>query len=189
MKYKSDIENCLKALLSGGLILYPTDTVWGIGCDATNNEAVNKIFQLKGRQSEKSMIILIADEDMLTDYTDQQHVEVYDYIRGIHKPVTVIYENAKNLAKQVVNNDGSIGIRIVKDEFCRELIRRFGKPIVSTSSNVSGYPTPGTFNDIDIIIKTGVDYIVNYRQEENTPGVPSSVIKILNDGSVQVIRP
>jgi L-threonylcarbamoyladenylate synthase len=187
--YEEDIFNSLEVLKKGGTILYPTDTVWGIGCDATNEEAVSRIYELKGRSIEKSMLILISDEEMLNTYTSQKHLQVYDYIKGINKPVTVIYENAKNLAGNVINSDGSIGIRIVNDDFCKQLIRNFGKPIVSTSSNVSGYPTPSIFNDIDIIIKNGVDYVVKHRQDETTPGSPSSVVKILNDGSFQIIRP
>src|SRR6476661_5217718 len=142
MSYRNDIEECLQVLDQGGLILYPTDTVWGIGCDATNETAVAKIYALKSRNEAKSMIILVGDEADIPGYTDQAELRVFDYIKGIHKPVTVIYQHAKNLAKNLVNQDGSVGIRVVKDDFCRELITRFGKPVVSTSSNISGYPPP-----------------------------------------------
>ena len=187
--FRNDIENCVKVLESGGLILYPTDTVWGIGCDPTNEEAVSKIYRLKNRNENKSMIILVADESDILQYTDHPSLKIYDYIKGIYKPVTVIYRNAKNLAPNLINKDGSIGIRIVKDPFCKELIQAFGKPIVSTSSNVSGYPPPKLFSDIDILIKDGVDYIVNHRQEEQVPGEPSTVIIMKEDGSYDVVRP
>jgi L-threonylcarbamoyladenylate synthase len=189
MKMKNDIDACLNVLRSGGLILYPTDTVWGIGCDATNPEAVAKIYKLKNRNEEKSMIILLADEKDIINYTDQEELKIFDYIKGITKPVTVIYSHAKYLADNVINKDGSIGIRVVKDEFCRQLIRAFGKPIVSTSSNVSGYPPPAYFNDIDIGIKNGVDYVVQHRQDEDIPGVPSTVIRLNEDGSYIIVRP
>lgn len=189
MMFKYDIENCIKVLSSGGLILYPTDTVWGIGCDPTNEHAVSKIYKLKNRNESKSMIILVADEKDILNYTNTSELKIYDYIKGIHKPTTVIYQNAIHLASNLINADGSIGIRIVKDDFCRELIKAFGKPIVSTSSNVSGFPAPSVFSDIDILIKDGVDYIVQHRQEEQTPGKPSTVIKMNEDGSYEILRP
>ena len=184
-----DIFNCLNTLQQGGLILYPTDTVWGIGCDATNAIAVEKIYRLKGRSSAKSMILLVADESDILNYTDQQPLEIFDYLKGIHKPATIIYDKAKNLASNVINEDGSVGIRIVKDSFCQQLIRAFGKPIVSTSSNISGFPTPSLFCDIDIQIKNGVDYVVQHRQNETVPGEPSTVIKLCKDGTIEVLRP
>lgn len=187
--YKFDIENCIKVLSSGGLILYPTDTVWGIGCDPTNVEAVSKIYKLKNRNETKSMIILVAEENDILKYTDTSELKIYDYIKGIHKPTTVIYQNAINLAPNLINADGTVGIRIVKDDFCKELIKAFGKPIVSTSSNVSGYPTPSMFADIDILIKDGVDYVVQHRQEEQVPGIPSTIIKMNEDGTYEVLRP
>ncbi len=187
--FKYDIENCIKVLSSGGLILYPTDTVWGIGCDPTNEEAVSKIYKLKNRNESKSMIVLVAEENDILNYTDTTNLKIYDYIKGVHKPTTVIYQNAIHLAPNLINADGSIGIRIVKDNFCQELIKAFGKPIVSTSSNVSGYPAPAMFADIDILIKEGVDYIVQHRQEEQVPGIPSTVIKMNEDGTYEILRP
>jgi L-threonylcarbamoyladenylate synthase len=187
--FKYDIENCIKVLSSGGLILYPTDTVWGIGCDSTNEEAVSKIYKLKNRNESKSMIILVADEKDILNYTNTTELKIYDYIKGIHKPTTVIYQNAIHLADNLINADGSIGIRIVKDDFCQELIKAFGKPIVSTSSNISGYPAPSMFSEIDILIKDGVDYVVQHRQEEQVPGKPSTVIKMNEDGSYEILRP
>lgn len=189
MLIQNELEACLPVLHSGGLILYPTDTVWGIGCDATNEKAVAKIYTLKNRNEAKSMIILLGNENDILKYTDQPNLTVFDYIKGANKPVTVIYSKAKNLAKNLINADGSIGIRIVKDDFCKRLITAFGKPLVSTSSNVSGYPAPGIFNDIDIKIKSGVDYIVQHRQDEVETASPSTVIKINDDGSYSIIRP
>ena len=189
MLFNDDIAECIKVLKSGGLILYPTDTVWGIGCDAQNEKAVSKIYALKKRNEQKSMIILLSDEKDILKYSDQQFPSVFDYVKGAHKPVTVIYSKAINLAPNLVNTDGSVGIRIVKDEFCKKLINAFGKAIVSTSSNISGYPAPGVFSDIDIKIKTGVDYIVRHRQDETEPSTPSIVIKLNADGSYTVIRP
>ncbi|CAN5889713.1 L-threonylcarbamoyladenylate synthase [soil metagenome] len=189
MYFKQDIEECLTVLRNGGLILYPTDTVWGIGCDAQNEDAVAKIYKLKNRNEQKSMIILLADEKEILKYTDQQFPSVFDYVKGANKPVTVIYSKAINLAPNLINTDGSVGIRVVNDEFCKRLINAFGKPVVSTSSNISGYPAPGTFADIDIKIKDGVDYMVQHRQDDLEPAVPSTVIKVNADGSYTICRP
>lgn len=188
MQIDNDIASCLEVLNNGGLILYPTDTVWGIGCDGTNEEAVEKIYQLKNRNVEKSMIILLADEKDILNYVDHLRAPVFDFIKGINKPVTVIYNRAKNLAENLVNQDGSIGIRLVTDPFCSQLIKRFGRPLVSTSSNISGYPPPALFTDIDIEIKSGVDYIVQHRQGDTVPAIPSTVIKLNDDDSFSVIR-
>ena len=189
MMIRNDIEACLPVLKTGGLILYPTDTVWGIGCDATNPEAVAKIYRLKNRNEKKSMLILLAQEADILKYTSQEKLTIFDYIKGTTKPVTVIYQKARNLAPNLVNEDGSIGIRVVKDDFCRQLLKAFGKPIVSTSSNVSGYPPPAFFADIDVRIKKGVDYVVQHRQDDEMPGTPSTVIRLNDDNSYEIIRP
>lgn len=186
--FDNDIAESLTVLNSGGLILYPTDTVWGIGCDASNAEAVSKIYELKKREDGKSMIVLITDENEIPKYVAQPDPKVYDYIKGINKPTTVIYEAAKNLAANLINKDGSIAIRIVQDPFCRKLINCFGKPIVSTSANISGYPPASVFTDIDIEIKNGVDYIVQHRQDDTTAASPSAIVKWEADGSLTVIR-
>jgi L-threonylcarbamoyladenylate synthase len=186
--FEIDIQECLTVLHNGGLILYPTDTVWGIGCDATNEEAVAKICALKKRDDKKSMIVLLADERDILQYVTQPDPKVSDYIKGISKPTTVIYDGAIGLAENLVPDDGSIGIRIVNEPFCRHLIKRFRKPIVSTSANISGYPPPAVFEDIDIAIKSGVDYIVQYRQDDITPTAPSAIIKWNADGSLHIIR-
>lgn len=189
MKYRIDIENCLTILKQGGLILFPTDTLWAIGCDATNPDAVERIYQLKGRNEINNMIILLAEESAIPMYTRQENLKVYDYIKGINRPVSVIYRDAVNLAPNLLNDDGSIGIRVVKDDFCQELIKAYGKPIVSASSNVSGYPPPALFSDIDNKIKDGVDYVVRHRQEDIEAGQPSTVIRLLDNGSYEVVRP
>ena len=189
MIFFDDIESCVDTLNKGGTILYPTDTVWGIGCDAGNEKAVEKIFAVKKRNEEKSMIILVANENDILNYTDDPTPVIFDYIKGVHKPTTVIYDGARNVAKNLINKDGSIGIRIVNDPFCKKLIQRFGRAIVSTSSNISGYPPPSFFEDIDIEIKNGVDYIVQHRQDDLTPATPSAVIKLQADGKIRVIRP
>ena len=187
--YEEDIQSCLSTLQKGGLILYPTDTVWGIGCDATNEEAVAKIFALKNRVDTKAMIILLADEALLSHYVVDNNVQIFDYIKGIHKPTTVIYQQAKNLAKNLVAADGSVAIRITKDAFCKNLMKVFGKPIVSTSANISGYPTPLCFADISLDIKEGVDYVVKHRQDETNLQMPSSIVKWDADGNLIIIRP
>jgi L-threonylcarbamoyladenylate synthase len=187
--FNTDIEACLRVLESGGLILYPTDTIWGIGCDATNEDAVEKIFTLKKRIETKALIVLIADERSLLQYVASPHIEVFDYIQGVSKPTTIIYENAIGLAGNLIHEDGSVGIRICADEFCKHLIKRFRKPIVSTSANVSGFPPPKVFSDIDIAVKQGVDYVVHYRQDDTTPVEPSAVVKSNKDGSFTILRP
>ncbi|MBS1762575.1 MAG: threonylcarbamoyl-AMP synthase [Bacteroidetes bacterium] len=188
MQIDDDIDNCLKVLNEGGIILYPTDTIWGLGCDATNEKAVAKIFKIKKRSDTKSMIILVSNETQIRNYVSQKTPKIFDFIKGINKPVTVIYNNAINLASNVIAEDGSVGIRIVDEPFCKRLIDLFGKPIVSTSSNISGYPPPAIFDDIDIEIKNSVDYIVKYRRDETTPSSPSAVIKMNDDYSFTVLR-
>ena len=188
-QFNTDIEACLRVLESGGLILYPTDTIWGIGCDATSESAVEKIFALKKRIETKALIVLIADERSLLQYVASPHIEVFDYIQGVSKPTTIIYENAIGLASNLLAEDGSVGIRICADEFCKHLIKRFRKPIVSTSANVSGFPPPKVFSDIDIAVKEGVDYMVHYRQDDTIPVEPSAVVKCNKDGSFTILRP
>jgi len=186
--YNDDIQACVKTLNDGGLILYPTDTVWGIGCDATNEEAVKKVFELKKRVDTKAMIVLVNNEHAILDYVQVEGLQVFDYIKGIHKPTTVIYQKAKNLATNLLAADGSVAIRICKDKFCQALIETFGRPIVSTSANISGYPTPLCFNDISLDITEGVNYVVKFRQDETEMQQPSSVVKWEADGTLVIIR-
>jgi len=170
MEFQQDLDPCLKVLEDGGLILYPTDTIWGIGCDATNPAAVQKVYALKQRQD-------VAAADLA----------VFDYLQQSPRPTTVIYDGAIGLAANLTGKDGSIGIRICREPFCRHLLKRFRKPIVSTSANISGQPSPAFFHQVSDEIKQGVDYIVQYRQNDLTPATPSSIIK-WNNGNLQVIR-
>jgi len=188
MNFETDITAAIKILEAGGLILYPTDTIWGIGCDATNEAAVQKIFTLKQRADEKSMIVLLPSERDVIQYVGQPDLAVFDFLETVTKPTTIIYPGAVGLAANLVGADGSIGIRITADPFCRHLLKRFQKPIVSTSANVSGYPPPQIFKDISTEIKEGVDYIVQHRQEDNIAAQPSAVIKWNSDGSHTVLR-
>ena len=186
--FEKDMEQCLQVLKKGGLILYPTDTVWGIGCDATNAAAVERIYKLKKRADGKAMIILVAEERDVLQYVAAPDLQVFDYLQATSKPTTVIFEGAIGLADNLVAKDGSVAIRICRDEFCRHLIKRFRKPIVSTSANISGQPVAGIFIEIQDEIKQGADYIVRYRQNDKTIAAPSSVIKWSN-GAATIIRP
>ena len=185
---EADIVQCLKTLSAGGLILYPTDTVWGIGCDATNAEAVKKVYQLKQRDDSKALIVLIDSADHLDHYVVDVPIIARELIDVAVKPLTIIYEGAYNLATNVLGDQDSVGIRIPNDEFCHRLCERFGKPIVSTSANVSGQPTATTFAAIDESIVQGVDYAVNYRRDEATPHQPSNIIMLHRDGTFKIIR-
>lgn len=186
--FENDVQQCLDVLKKGGVILYPTDTIWGLGCDATNKEAVQRIYNIKQREDTKSLIILVAEERDVLQYVAAPDLGVFDFIEKQTRPTTIIFENAVGLPDNLVANDGSIAIRIVQDEFCRHLIKRLRKPLVSTSANISGQPSPQTFKEIAAVIKNSVDYIVQWRQEDTTPAQPSQIIKWGNDGSYQVIR-
>ncbi len=187
--FQPDIDQCLHTLSRGGLILYPTDTIWGIGCDATNEQAVEKIYALKKRPPAKSLIILLADERDVLQYVTNPDLRVFDYLQSTQKPTTVVYEGAIGLANNLIPEDGTIAIRLVDDPFCRHLIKRFRKPLVSTSANISGEPPPLSFKDIPEQIKQSVDHIVQYRQDDDTPARASSIIKWNKDGSVTTLRP
>jgi len=164
-KLKEEIRKTLGILKNGGVILYPTDTIWGLGCDATNPEAVKRIYDIKKRADNKSMLVLLAD-----------------------KATTIIYPGAKRLAPNLIAEDGTIGIRITREEFTRSLIFRYNKPIVSTSANISGEPSPHFFGEISEEIKNAVDYIVDYRRNDHKPAAPSSIIKLGMGGEIQIIR-
>jgi L-threonylcarbamoyladenylate synthase len=187
MGFEKDIEKCLEVLKSGGLILYPTDTIWGIGCDATNEKAVEKIYQLKKRSDEKAMIVLVADERDVLQHVAAPDLSLFDHLETTIKPTTVIYDGALGFADNLIGEDGSIAIRICHEEFCRSLLKRFRKPIVSTSANISGTSSPQNFKEIAGAIKEGVDYIVNYRQDDDSHSQPSSLIRWVN-GKVIVLR-
>lgn len=187
--FNDEINNAFQTLKNGGVILYPTDTVWGIGCDSTNPEAVDEIFKIKKREASKSLIILVNNDSMLNRFVYTIPGIAWDIIDLAEKPTTIIYPKAqKTIAKNVTAEDGSIAARMVKDEFCDKLLQRFGKPIVSTSANLSGKSFPESFDAIDEEIKTAVDYVVKIRQTENTIIKPSSIIKLGPHGEVEIIR-
>jgi L-threonylcarbamoyladenylate synthase len=187
--FQQDIDASLTVLQNGGVILYPTDTIWGIGCDATDAAAVSKVFALKQRAETKSLIVLMADEKDILKYTSQPDLRIFDYLHTVTKPTTVIYEGAVGLAGNLIGADGTVAIRLVDDPFCRHLIKRLRKPLVSTSANISGEPAPSNFMAIDLRVKEGVDYIVHHRQDDITPREPSAIVRWNNDGTVSVIRP
>ena len=189
MDFEKDIEQSLAVLHNGGLILYPTDTIWGIGCDATNPDAVARVYALKQREAAKSLIVLMADERDILKYSSGPDLRVFDYLHTVTKPTTVIYDGAIGFAPNLVNDDGTIAIRVVNDPFCRHLIKRFRKPLVSTSANISGEPAPAFFPGIDPRIIAGVDYVVQHRRDDLTPREPSAIIKWNADGTHTVIRP
>lgn len=185
---KDEINKALEVLKQGGLILYPTDTIWGIGCDATNGEAVSRIFKLKGRDESKSLIILLDNESKLPSYVRDVPDIAYDLIECAENPLTIIYSDAKNLAPNTIAEDGSVGIRIVKHQFCQQLIQRFRKPIVSTSANLSGHPSPAVFDDIAEEIIRGVDYVVHLADDKQSFGKPSTIMKLEAHGRFVFIR-
>ncbi|MFT5216708.1 MAG: L-threonylcarbamoyladenylate synthase [Glaciecola sp.] len=184
---QNEINNAITILKQGGLILYPTDTVWGIGCDALNAEAVSKIFKLKQRSDSKALICLVADDRMLKKYVKEIPEAAYSIIDVSEEPITIIYDNPQNLASNLMAEDNTIAIRIPNDDFCLQLLRKFNGAIVSTSANISSYPTPNSFKEITQDILKGVDYVVNLHREKPC-NKPSSIIKLSNDGVVQVIR-
>ena len=186
-EFSNDIEKCLDVLHKGGTILYPTDTIWGIGCDATNEAAVAKIFSIKNRPDSKSLIVLVSDEREILRYVAHPDPRVFDHIQNSERPTTVIYDGAIGLADNLVAEDGSVGIRICREEFCRHLIKRFRKPIVSTSANISGMASPKNFNEISPEIKESVDYVVHYRRDDVTEAQASSIIRYKN-GEIIVLR-
>ncbi len=188
MNYQQKIEKAAEILQRGGLILYPTDTIWGIGCDATNELAVAKVYDLKQRNEKKSMIILLAGADELNNFCKPPSDAVKEKLAHAASPLTIIYPDAKNLAKNLINNDGTIAIRIVKDHYCAHLIRFFGKPVVSTSANISGQPFPENFKKIDEKIKAGVDLVVDINQDEQTKKTASKILKWFGDDDFLVIR-
>ena len=189
MEFEEDILRCLEILHKGGIILYPTDTIWGIGCDATNSEAVDKIIVLKQRPTVKSMIVLLADARQINRYTSHAEPFISEYLEKTDRPTTVIYEGALGIAENLISEDGSIAIRIVKEDFCRHLIKRFRKPIVSTSANRSGDEPPKDFNGISTAILQGVDYTVKYRQQDRTAGHASILIRFNKNREPIVLRP
>lgn len=183
-----EIKKAFDVLVAGGLILYPTDTIWGIGCDATNEAAVKKVYELKKRVDSKALITLLDAPVKLEYYIDGVPEIAWDLIELADKPLTIIYDNARNLASNLIAEDGSVAIRITNERFSHELCKRFRKAIVSTSANISGQPSPSNFGEISDEIKNGVDYIVDFRQQEMAKSKPSSIIKLGKNGEVKIIR-
>ena len=184
----TEVEAALNALRNGQVILYPTDTIWGLGCDATHSKAIKRIYDIKQRDDSKSLIILVADEREVLQYVSAPDLAVFDFIEQQTRPTTIIFDGAINLPGNLIAEDGSIAIRIVQDEFCRHLIKRLRKPIVSTSANISGVPSPRFFDEVSDAIKQSVDYIVRWRQDDKTPSQPSQIIRWKNDGTYRIIR-
>tara|TARA_R110002050_G_scaffold300018_1_gene467391 strand:- start:86909 stop:87469 length:561 start_codon:yes stop_codon:yes gene_type:complete len=184
---QTEINKALQVLKDGGLILYPTDTVWGIGCDATNTEAVKKIYKLKQREDSKALICLVTDDRMLKKYVKNIPESAISIIDIADKPTTIVYDDAQNLADNLIADDKTIAIRIPDDEFCYQLSIKLNGAIVSTSANISGQPTPKSFKEIAPEVLKGVDYVVNL-QREKICDKPSSIIKLSNNGIVKIIR-
>lgn len=186
--FQDDIKRAIEVLQRGGIILYPTDTIWGLGCDATNEQAIKRIYEIKQRDDSKSLIVLMADERDVLQYVAAPDLAVFAFLEEQERPTTIVYEHAVGLPDNLVATDGSIGIRLTQDLFCRHLIKRFKKPIVSTSANLSGQPSPQTYSEISNAIKEQVDYVVSWRQDDIALALPSQIIKWNNDGTRIVIR-
>jgi L-threonylcarbamoyladenylate synthase len=187
--FEHDIKECIKALNSGGVILYPTDTIWGIGCDATNAQAIEKVYDVKNRPKNKSCIILLAENKDVLQYVAAPHPDIIALLDEFDTPTTVIYNGAVDLPDNLVAEDGSIGIRVTNDPFCKALIKRLGKPLVSTSANLSGEPSPETFGKVSAAIVKAVDYVVKYRQDDDVIRQPSRLVKIDDEANIIVLRP
>ena len=185
--FSNDLEQCLIVLRNGGVILYPTDTIWGLGCDATNPEAVSKLMAIKGKPAHKGLIVILATDRDVLQYVASPDLQVFDYLATTAKPTTVVYENGLNVADEVLNEDGSIAIRLVSEDFCRHLLKRFKKPIVSTSANIHGQPSPQNFETISTEIKNAVDYKVTFRNSEIAVTGASAIVRWKN-GKIDIIR-
>ncbi|WP_183566128.1 L-threonylcarbamoyladenylate synthase [Mucilaginibacter sp. SP1R1] len=185
---RDEVAKAFKILQNGGIILYPTDTIWGIGCDATNTEAIQKIYRLKQRDEAKSMIILLDTENKLESYVSEVNPLAYDLIEYAENPLTLIMPGAKNVSPALIAADGSIAIRVTSNQFCQQLIQRLRKPLVSTSANISGKPSPQYFSQIDQEIIDGVDYVVDIDQHSKEIKNPSTIMKLAPDGRFEFIR-
>lgn len=185
---KEEMAEAVKVLKAGGIILYPTDTVWGLGCDATNSLAVERIYKIKERQDSKALIVLANSEAMIANHVVEVPEVAWDIIELADKPTTIVFDQGRNLAPNLLGEDGSVAIRLSREEFSSQLCFHLRKPIVSTSANISGAPTPKIFGDIDEKILSRVDYVVKYRQEDKVAAAPSSIIKLGRGGEVKIIR-
>lgn len=185
---KEDIEKALEVLNNGGVILYPTDTIWGIGCDATNEEAVKKVYEIKKREDSKALLVLLENPNRLSYYIEEVPEMAWDLIDVNDKPMTIIYPGARNLAQNLIAEDGSLGIRITEEEFTKRLIQKFKKPLVSTSANLSGEKSAQNFAEISNEIIEAVDYVVQYRQDDLSKAQASNIIKLGINGEINIIR-
>ena len=186
--FREDLKRACEVMKKGGVILYPTDTIWGIGCDATNPEAVKRVYDIKKRADSKAMLVLVDSTVKVNFYVSDVPAVAWDLIEFTTKPLTIIYDGARNLAENLLAEDGSVGIRVTAEEFSKQLCFRFRKAIVSTSANISGQPSPANFSEISEEVKQAVDYIVEYRQDEVGHSKPSSIIKLGKGGEVKIIR-
>ena len=187
-KLREEIKQACEVMAKGGVILYPTDTIWGIGCDATNPEAVKRVYDIKQRADSKALLVLVDSTAKVDFYVSEVPEVAWDLIELATRPLTIIYDQARNLAPNLLAEDGSVGIRVTRERFSQQLCQRFRKAIVSTSANISGTPSPRTFADISEEVKQAVDYIVDFRREEHSEAVPSSIIKLGAKVEVKVIR-
>ena len=183
-----DIKQAVKVLREGGIILYPTDTIWGIGCDASNEKAVERIYKLKQRADSKSMLLLASRPEMIQFYVDELNDTAYDLFDLTTEPLTIILDDAKNLAKNLIADDGSIGFRVTNEEFSHKMIQQFKMPVVSTSANISGQASPAIFDEISEEIISAVDFVVKFRQEDTNKAKPSKIIKLGKSGQFKLIR-
>ncbi|MEN8230808.1 MAG: L-threonylcarbamoyladenylate synthase [Bacteroidota bacterium] len=184
-----EVKKAAEVIRSGGVLLYPTDTIWGIGCDASNPQAVERIYQIKQRSDSKSMLVLMNDLSMLEEYVERVPEQALEILKLAKKPTTIIYPEGRHLAPNLLAEDGSIGIRITSDPFCKKLIETTGKPIVSTSANFSGEPPPDVYSKIEPGIKEAVDLVVNWKQDANNPSIPSAILRLNSNGTIKVLRP
>lgn len=185
----SEVKLAAEVLKNGGIILYPTDTIWGIGCDATSPEVVQRIYDIKKRDDSKSMLVLVSGIDMLKDYIHEIPLQALDLISNASKPTTIIYPGARKLAGNLVAGDGSVGIRIPSDPFCQSLIQFTGKPLVSTSANLSGEASPSVFGEISQDIIQKMDHVVNWRKNDKEASLPSAIIRVESGGRINILRP
>ncbi len=188
MRFEEDIREAVEVMRKGGVILYPTDTIWGIGCDATSEEAVKRVFEIKKRHDSKALICLVDSDNRLQRYVSDVPNVAWDLIEYATTPLTIIFDKGKNLAANLLAEDGSVGMRVTREEFSRQLCYRFQKAIVSTSANISGEPSPSCFAEISDEIKNAVDYVVKSRQKEKAKATASSIIKLGSNGEVKIIR-
>ncbi len=189
MTLEEEINHSVKLLQAGKIILYPTDTIWGIGCDATLNKPVQRIYKLKRRDDSKSMIILLNDISKLAKYVEHVPPIAYDLIENSRSPLTIVYQGARNISKKLIAPDGTIAIRVVRGRFTSPVIEKLGNPIVSTSANISGQPSAPTFSQISEEVKENVDYIVEHFRNQARAIKPSTIIKLEENGSFTIIRP